>query len=199
MTLTLTDGNTVTIGNVVGPKGPKGDTGDTGSQGSPGPKGPKGDTGATGSQGSPGPKGPKGNTGTTGPQGPQGEQGPSGISNIRTIHTPDTRSTGCPPAAAVNTPLITQTFTMNENGFVYITSDIVRSFNGRADLRLFVDGIVVDYGITYTPNSNWVDAHVAWSGSLSAGSHTVNIQSQNAPNAWGCGSLWGAINTIILE
>ena len=106
--LTLTNGDTINAGNVVGPAGaqglqgpagadgqdgapgiqgpagPKGDKGDTGDTGPQGPQGLQGDTGPTGPQGpqglagADGAVGPKGDTGDTGPQGPQGIQGPAG-------------------------------------------------------------------------------------------------------------------------
>jgi len=90
---------------------------------------------------------------------------------------------------------------MNKDGFVYITADDIRKFNGRVDLILFVDGTLVDYTLTFTPSNQWQSAYVAWTGPLTAGSHTVVIQSPT-PNVWGCGfvgSTWGAINTMILE
>lgn len=104
---TLTDGNAVDLGSVIGPEGPKGETG---PEGPAGPAGVKGDTGAAGAsimsiekssqsgttstytitmsdgqtfdfevQADKGEKGDKGDTGATGPKGPQGEQGPAGI------------------------------------------------------------------------------------------------------------------------
>ena len=87
LVFTLTDGSTIDLGSVVGPKGEKGDTGAAGPQGQAGPKGDKGETGATGPKGDPGeqgpqgqagPKGEKGETGATGPKGDPGEQGPQG-------------------------------------------------------------------------------------------------------------------------
>ena len=88
---------------------------------------------------------------------------------------------------------------MNKDGFVYITSDMIRKFNGRADLNLFIDGVWSDRAISLSTVFNWNDAHLGWTGPLSAGTHTVVVQSPNTVNAWGCGSLWGAINTMILE
>ena len=87
---------------------------------------------------------------------------------------------------------------MNKDGFVYISGDNIRFFNGRADLTLSVDGLGVHHSSTFTSSTQWEGAHVAWSGPLTAGSHTISIQSPT-PNVWGCGSAWGAINTIILE
>ena len=64
--LTLTDGQTVDLGKVVGdtgPQGPKGDTGATGPRGPAGAQGAKGDTGAQGPKGDTGPAGEKGEKG----------------------------------------------------------------------------------------------------------------------------------------
>ena len=97
--LTLTDGQTVDLGKVVGdtgPQGPKGDTGATGPRGPAGAQGVKGDTGAQGPKGDTGPAGEKGEKGDAftyadftvaqlaalkgekGDKGAQGEQGPAG-------------------------------------------------------------------------------------------------------------------------
>lgn len=97
--LTLTDGQTVDLGKVVGdtgPQGPKGDTGATGPRGPAGAQGAKGDTGAQGPKGDTGPAGEKGEKGDAftyadftvaqlaalkgekGDKGAQGEQGPAG-------------------------------------------------------------------------------------------------------------------------
>ena len=98
-TLTISDGNSVTMPTNTGPQGPKGDTGsqgiqgvkgDTGSQGiqgiqgirgltgTAGAKGDTGDAGATGSRGPAGAAGAAGAKGDTGDRGPQGSQGIQG-------------------------------------------------------------------------------------------------------------------------
>ena len=95
----LPNGDTLTLGHVVGeigpqgPQGPQGAAGATGAtgpagpqgiQGNTGPQGPQGNTGATGPQGATGatgatgPQGNTGATGATGPQGPTGATGPQG-------------------------------------------------------------------------------------------------------------------------
>lgn len=58
--ITLSDGNTLNAGHVVGAQGPAG---------------PQGEQGPRGQQGEQGPTGPKGDTGDTGPQGPAGADG----------------------------------------------------------------------------------------------------------------------------
>jgi len=80
-TLTITDGNSVTMPTNTGPQGPKGDTG------SQGPQGGKGDTGSQGIQGiqgirgltgTAGAKGDTGDAGATGARGPAGTNGTNG-------------------------------------------------------------------------------------------------------------------------
>jgi hypothetical protein len=76
LTLTLSDGSTVTVtGTVTGPEGPAGPTGATGATG---PAGAAGATGATGD------KGDKGDTGATGPPGPEGPAG-AGLSGYEVL------------------------------------------------------------------------------------------------------------------
>ena len=96
-TLTITDGNSVTMPTNTGPQGPKGDQGIQGIQGATGSAGAKGDqgiqgirgltgaAGATGAKGDTGSQGAKGNTGaagtngTNGAKGDTGDRGPQGI------------------------------------------------------------------------------------------------------------------------
>ena len=81
LVFTLTDGSTVDLGTVIGPKGeqgPKGDTGAQGPKGEPGAQGQKGDTGERGAKGDTGEQGPKGEPGEQGPKGDPGKQGQKG-------------------------------------------------------------------------------------------------------------------------
>ena len=100
-TLTISDGNSVTMPTNTGPQGPKGDTGsqgpqggkgDTGSQGIQGIQGirgltgtagAKGDTGDAGATGSRGPQGAAGTNGTNGAKGDTGDTGARGIQGIQ--------------------------------------------------------------------------------------------------------------------
>ena len=97
-TLTISDGNSVTMPTNTGPQGPKGDTG---SQGPQGGKGDKGDTGSqgiqgirgltgaagakgdTGDAGATGARGPAGTNGTNGAKGDTGDRGPQGTQGIQ--------------------------------------------------------------------------------------------------------------------
>ena len=82
ITLTFTNGSTLTTGNLQGSKGDKGDKGDTGA------------TGATGETGPQGPKGDTGATGATGPQGPSGANGANGADGISPTVTLEEITTG---------------------------------------------------------------------------------------------------------
>ena len=115
----------------------------------------------------------------------------------RVIYTQDTRS-GCPPSWSANTDLITQTFSLNSTASVSIKSAIIRNASGRHDLFLYVDGSLVDRHLNYTSSGQWEDAYVQWVGTLSAGNHTISIQSPSA-SVYGCGPDWGSIQTIIFE
>ena len=75
-TLSISNGNSVTIPTSIGPQGPQGD---------PGRDGANGRDGARGADGARGPAGP---AGAQGPQGPQGERGPAGsAASIRATAT----------------------------------------------------------------------------------------------------------------
>ena len=83
-TLTISDGNSITVPTSIGPTGPQGPAGAAGTNGTNGTDGSDGATGATGPQGpagaagADGADGATGATGATGPQGEQGEQGEQG-------------------------------------------------------------------------------------------------------------------------
>ncbi len=115
----------------------------------------------------------------------------------RVIRTDDTRPF-CPPTWPAGTDMVVQSFSLTRPGMVFITGDMVRITNGRADLWLRVDGVDVQYTIAHTSVADWQGASVHWSGALAAGAHTVSVQGSPA-NVWGCGSTWGGINTIIFE
>ena len=127
----------------------------------------------------------------------------TGGATPRVIHTPDTRI-GCPPSFTLNTPIISQTFSVIGSTPVSITADIIRPDFGRRDLYLYVTPLgLVDRTLTFSPGSSasdsqHIDAHVAWSGILSNGPHTVTIKSPDSVR-FGCGAEWGAINTIIFD
>ena len=80
-TLTITNGNSVTLPTSTGPTGPagpQGPAGERGPAGGTGPQGPKGDKGDTGDAGARGPAGAAGAPGERGEQGPPGEPGARG-------------------------------------------------------------------------------------------------------------------------
>ena len=74
-TLTISDGNSISVPTSIGPTGSQGPQGAAGTNGTNGTNGSDGATGETGAQG---PSGAAGSTGSTGAQGPQGEQGEQG-------------------------------------------------------------------------------------------------------------------------
>ncbi|MDO8578264.1 MAG: trypsin-like peptidase domain-containing protein [Dehalococcoidales bacterium] len=74
LVLSLSNGQTVDAGSVVGPVGTAGPTGPAGTAGATGPQGTQGPAGPTG------PTGPAGATGTAGATGPAGPPGPAGAS-----------------------------------------------------------------------------------------------------------------------
>lgn len=115
----------------------------------------------------------------------------------RVIYTPDTRS-GCPPAAAANSDLYTQTFTTADNASVVVMVDTITDYAGRVDTMLYLDGNFCRRTLTSTNSNEWKPVHINWGGTVGPGTHTVSIRS-NVANTVGCGSSWGGITTIIHE
>jgi hypothetical protein len=103
-----------------------------------------------------------------------------------------------PPPLSCFSPLKSVPLSLNAYRPVSITADIIRQDSGRRDLYLYVDGGLVDRTLTYSPDTQWIDAHEVWSGILSNGSHTVTIKSPDSVR-FGCGAEWGAIETIIFD
>ncbi|MDC0257942.1 hypothetical protein OAK35_04275 [Crocinitomicaceae bacterium] len=116
----------------------------------------------------------------------------------RTVHTKDPNP-GCGTAFAPNATIFTQNINLANNGEVIISADLIRSYSGRVDLTLYVDGVFRDQTLTYTSSWQWEDAHVNWSGSLAAGAHTVELRNGGYNGNWGCGVNWGSIDTVIFE
>lgn len=115
----------------------------------------------------------------------------------RVILTGDPRG-GCPPAQAANTDLISQSVTLANPGFVLILADIISLAVGRRDLYLFVDGSNVSHSLDRTEVTDWQDHHILYATSLTAATHTIAIQGTIA-NAFGCGSGWGHLTTLVFE
>ena len=82
-TLTISEGNSVTMPTNTGPQGPKGDTGDTGAAGAKGDTGSQGIQGIQGIRGLTGTAGAKGDTGDTGGTGARGPAGAAGAAGAK--------------------------------------------------------------------------------------------------------------------
>jgi hypothetical protein len=113
------------------------------------------------------------------------------------VHTADSR-TGCPPITPASGVLFAQNLALSVPSSVMISGHIARSAAGRVDLMLYVDGTAVQYTATNTATTDWTTGLVQWAGALTAGAHTVELRS-TAGTGWGCGPLWGAIDTIVLK
>lgn len=77
-TLSISNGNSITVPTSIGPTGPQGPRGETGAVGPQGPTGSTGPQGPRGLTGGTGPQGPQGDVGATGPAGPKGDTGDTG-------------------------------------------------------------------------------------------------------------------------
>jgi hypothetical protein len=124
--------------------------------------------------------------------------------SARIVRARDERS-GCPPTAAAGANLITIQFTLTRPTPVYITGNMIRLHNGRADITLIVDGMQEAAALAITTTAQWEPAEVTWAGTLDAGNHSAVIRSgdlggRNAiPDVWGCGPSWGALTALIFE
>ena len=109
---------------------------------------------------------------------------------------PDTRE-GCPPTQQANTDMIRGNFTVAETSIVTVTGHMIRSFAGRTDAYLYVDGVQRDLSLSYSNSRQWEDVQLHWVGKLAKGQHTVSIRGDKA-NAWGCGASWGDIDVVVV-
>jgi hypothetical protein len=115
----------------------------------------------------------------------------------RTVRVED-GVTGCPPTRAASDVIMLTEITLARDGDVVIQGDIIGRGVNRHDLLLYVDGDMVDQTLTYSYGTAWVDAHVGWTGTLTAGTHDIWVQGPSA-NMWGCGPSWGSIDVTIFD
>ena len=104
---------------------------------------------------------------------------------------------GCPPRHAANRAFLQKEFVAAGNSWLVAQGHVMRSYAGRADLVLYVDGQAKDYTLTYTSLRAWEDASVFWMGYVGAGKHRVHLQSPQA-NIWGCQDRWGDLDLLVL-
>ena len=79
---------------------------------------------------------------------------------------------------------------MAGSSVLVVQGHMIRKWKGRADLYLYVDKARKDKAITYSSyHTVWLDGAVFWMGKVSAGRHSVHLQSNRA-NAWGCKADW---------
>ena len=118
------------------------------------------------------------------------------LGTVVAYQTPDTRS-GCPRSQGANTALITRKVTVKEDSYVVATGHMIRYYSGRADLHLRLNNKIIDYSLTYTPNTQWKDTQVYWVGSIKKGTQTFTVTGNRA-NAFGCGPTWGDLDIMVI-
>jgi hypothetical protein len=74
---------------------------------------------------------------------------------------------------------------------------MIRTYRGRADLYLYVNGIKRDYSLSFTKNKIWQDVKLHFVTKLKKGKHSFALRSNKA-NAFGCGGSWGDIDILVL-
>ena len=113
---------------------------------------------------------------------------------------------GCPPSRT--NPLLSITATVSNPTFFRIFARMIRSFSGRTDGYIFIQGPA---GSNYATNTkltnrlNWTSGgtwdHTVWDvgayGNL-AGTYTITLTA-DSPSSWGCGRFHGSISALILE
>jgi hypothetical protein len=121
----------------------------------------------------------------------------------RTVITYDTLS-GCPPTRAVNVPIASTSIVLTAPAALVVNGKLIRN-NGinsgqRGDLSLYVSTGQVCRSLDFVDAaSNWQQAVVAWMGTLSAGTHSIYMYSDNLADAWGCTGYWGHVQIMIFE
>jgi len=74
---------------------------------------------------------------------------------------------------------------------------MIRNYQGRADLQLYINGARKDQTMTYTRHKTWDDASVSFSGMMKNGTHSIWMQSP-IKDTWGCGPDWGDLDVVVL-
>jgi hypothetical protein len=123
----------------------------------------------------------------------------------RSIITYDTVS-GCPPTRNTNTAICSTSITLSVTASLIVEGKLIRNngANGapaRCDLSLYVSTGQVSRTLDYNDGlgSDWQQHSLIWMGTLSAGTHTLYMYSDNCASVWGCTSPWGHLQILIFE
>ena len=187
--------------NTEGPPGATGMTGMTGMDGAPGATGMTGMTGMDGADGATGATGPagadgvgaQGSLGATGPAGADGMDGAPGATGMTGMTGSEgpagpgvsVQSFSASRGTSLSTPpdgtnILTRTFTLTNPSTVLITGQIsiIGAVEGTntASTILKIDGTSVQRSIESVPNNIRGMVPHSWIQQLSAGTHTVEIQ-----------------------
>lgn len=128
----------------------------------------------------------------------------------RVIETKDNRA-GCPGTQASDTDLMLQTITVDHTAVYWVHGRII--FNAasrvgaRADIYVLIDGVsapksglnTITNSVGATNINAWEELNVTYTGTFTAGTHTIAIRGSNGTNCWGCGADWGNMTTLIWE
>jgi hypothetical protein len=115
---------------------------------------------------------------------------------VAAYNQPDTQS-GCPKSRGAYKDLIEKTITLDQTSIVKVAGHMIRTYRGRADLYLYVNGIKRDYSLSFTKNKIWQDVKLHFVTKLKKGKHSFALRSNKA-NALGCGGSWGDIDILVL-
>lgn len=120
-------------------------------------------------------------------------------SGARAIHVVDSRG-GCPGAYTAGAILISLTFTTTNTALVYAQGSMISAAANRRDLQMYINGVNSSIQCIQNtgPTSTWDDRGNIWTGTVAAGTHTIDMRSGYA-NIWGCGGSWGRLSALVWE
>jgi hypothetical protein len=116
---------------------------------------------------------------------------------VTAISQLDSRS-GCPARNhGANVPIIQKQVSTASSGHVFVAGSIIGHSGGRSDLHLMIDGAHVRSSLG-GGTGQWEGQDIFYAAPLSAGAHTIAIQSPHQ-GAFGCGASWGSLNILMSE
>jgi len=133
-------------------------------------------------QGIPAVQGPPGSTGMTGMTGMTGADGSIVQPTVRRVDVSSAVTT-----SVSGTTIISDTFTLNQDATVIVSSDIngreTTASPGVMHVGVFIDGVeshTLIGNLLGTPSPGWQPITLNWAGSLSAGQHTIDIRTASS-------------------
>ena len=115
----------------------------------------------------------------------------------KVIHVDDGRS-GCPPAHAANTDIMSYDLTLSRTAYIYVSVTTILNYHSRADCYIYFNSTMMQSHLTASDSTSWNPVNITAGGTLDSGSHTISFRCNRA-DIVGCGGDWGGMQILVFE